>query len=133
MVSRAPAILNPTFSQKQNNPALGKIRYLWKLIEGQLSWATAPVLLLVFTRLPILLAEMQGNTDVLVQNAPFVIENILRVAMVGMLVSAYFNIKLLPGPPPEKPWFKYAAVILQWVLLPITLIFLALYLPLMRS
>lgn len=110
------------FARNKVIPFWEKIRYTWKLIEGQLSWATAPILLLVFTRLPIYIAQQQQNISVLVQNAPFVIETILQIAMIGMVLSAYFNIKLLPGPPAQKVYLKYGSVILQWLLLPITLI-----------
>lgn len=116
------AYLIKFFSQNKIIPFWKKIRYIFKLVEGQLSWATAPILLLVFTRLPLHIASLQGNTSVLVQNAPIIIERFLQFSMIGMLFSAYFSIKLLPGKPQKKVLQRYGGIILQWLLLPFTMI-----------
>jgi len=108
------------FKKNQKISRWVKFRYIWKLVEGQLSWATAPVLLMIFTRLPLYVAR--NDTSVLIQNAPFVIETLLQIAMVGMVASAVFNIMLLPGSPPKHVYYKYLTMVLQWFLLPITLI-----------
>ncbi len=111
------------FKKHKNISRWEKTRYLWKFIEGQFSWVTAPLFLAIFSRLPLYMASKQNNTSVLVQNAPFVLEQILQFAMIGMFFSALFNILLLPSrKPPKNAWVKYSTVVLQWLLLPFTLI-----------
>jgi len=121
-VEHQPYLFTEFFRKPSNIPLQIRLRYMWKLVEGQYSWATGAVLILVFGRLPLWVASVQQNNDVLVQNAPFVLENIMLVAMVGVVASAGLNILLLPAKPPEQHWVKYAAMVLQWILLPITII-----------
>ncbi len=121
-VEHQPYLLTE-FKKHPRIPRWSKLRYYWKFAEGQFSWATAPLLLTIFSRLPLHVASAQNNTSVLVQNAPFVIEQILQFAMIGMFFSALFNVLLLPSDkPPKNPTLKYGTIVLQWVLLPITLI-----------
>ncbi len=110
------------FIKNKYIPLQVKLRYLWKVIEGQYSWATATIFLLVFTRLPLYITHVRGETFALVQNAPLMIDTLLTFAMVGMFVTAFFNILLLPGPPPKNAVLKYFTIVLQWILLPVTLI-----------
>lgn len=113
------------FTQLKKHPKISswtKFRLLWKFVEGQLSWATAPMFLTIFSRLPLWVASSQGHSFVLIQNAPLVLDVILGIAMIGMIFSAIFNIMLLPGPPPKNSVLKYLVIVLQWFLLPITLI-----------
>ncbi len=99
-----------------------RLRYLWKLVEGQYTWATATIFLLVFTRLPFYITHIRGESYALVQNAPLMIDSLLTFAMSGLLVTAYFNVLLLTEKPPDKPLLRYLTVVLQWFLLPVTLV-----------
>lgn len=57
-----------------------------------------------------------------VQNAPYILERVMLVGMIGIMVSALVFLLLLPKRPERySPW-KYIWMILQWVLLPFTLI-----------
>jgi len=49
----------------------------------------------------------------------------MGLAMVGLILSAVFSLPLLPRPKTKQPKHLYVVMLLQWVLLPITMIFLS--------
>lgn len=99
-----------------------KVKYLWNLGEGMYSWASAPIILFVFSRLP--LAQLQGSAadTVLAANAPFVLQWLLSIAMVGIFASAILSLTLVPRRPTGAHPVAALMLVLQWLLLPVTLI-----------
>lgn len=99
-----------------------KWHLVFNLSEGMYSWSTAPILILVLGYLPLLLAGDIEKTTVIAQNAPYVLEWLMRAAMVGIFISAVLNVYLLPSSIPGNKITKIGVMILQWILLPIVLI-----------
>lgn len=99
-----------------------KIKYLFNFTEGMYSWSTAPIMLFIFGKLPLWLAGPQEKATVIVQAAPFVLQWVLSLAMIGIFVSLTFSLMLLPPRPKHQPAHKFLFMILQWVLLPITIV-----------
>lgn len=103
-------------------PFFKKMRYLWNLTEGMYSWATAPILIFVLSKLPFWLGKKEFGETTLFQNTPIVLKWLLTAAMVGMLISAILFLFLLPPKPSNQKSFKFLIMIAQWALLPLTLI-----------
>ncbi|MFA5359000.1 MAG: glycosyltransferase family 2 protein [Patescibacteria group bacterium] len=103
-------------------PFGARFRLIWNQIEGMYSWATVPILITILGRLPLYLTKGQEKATVLAQNAPFVMEKLMGLAMIGMFISIISNLLMLPPRPDQTPRHKYLIMVLQWVLLPITLI-----------
>lgn len=113
------------FAAKRHIPWQKKLHYLWVLAEGMYSWATAPVLIFILGWLPLAVARFTApdlHATVLAQNAPFLLELLMRVAMVGLLVIAIISTTLLPPRPPAKRRVLRLSMVLQWVLFPVTMI-----------
>lgn len=110
------------FTKAKKIPWKKKMKYLLNLSEGMYSWATAPILIFILGRLPLYIAQEQEKTSVVAQNAPFVLEWLMVAAMAGILASAIINMFFLPGPPPKRKSYKLVVMLLQWILLPITII-----------
>ncbi len=111
------------FSRNKKIPWKHKIRYLFNQSEGQYSWATGPIFILVLGRLPLYIASLHNNKEVIVQNAPYILEILMSLAMIGIVFSAILNIFLLPPRPAKHKRYKWIFMVLQWVLLILTLIF----------
>lgn len=94
--------------------------YLFNHIEGMYTWATAPVLMFVLGWLPLWLAK--GQTNAIVQAAPFTLEQLMQFAMIGILISAMVALTLLPRRPDRVGRHTWIVMIFQWALLPITFI-----------
>ncbi|MEW6610697.1 MAG: glycosyltransferase family 2 protein [Patescibacteria group bacterium] len=110
-----------SFKNDTHTPFWIKCKYIWIIAEGTYSWATAAIII-TLSRLPLWVATQQSNTSVLVQNAPFVLEWLMRLAMIGIVISAFVNVRMLP-PSPRHTWYKSLMMLTQWILLPLTLIF----------
>lgn len=103
-------------------PFLTKFRYIFNQLEGVYSWATSPILILVLGRLPIWLANRQEHVSAIAQNAPNILQWLMTIAMIGIFVSAILGTTLLPPRPRKYKKIKLLFMIVQWVLLPVTLI-----------
>jgi len=121
-VEHFPYMLYHFGKKKDLIPFKTRIKYIWNLGEGMYSWATAPLLLFVLGRLPLYVAGPAVKATVIAQNAPFVLEWLMRIGMVGIIVSAILSLRLLPPRPESEPKYKWLIMALQWVLLPINII-----------
>jgi len=101
-----------------------KIRlvYLWRAWEGMFTWATAPILIFVLGRLPLYVMNQDVRQEVISQAAPYTLEWIMALSMVGIFASAFVSLLLLPPRPKKKRRFTWIVMIFQWALLPITFI-----------
>lgn len=90
-----------------------------RLIEGHVSWATAPLLLLIGAFIPLYIAP-NASTSYVANQLPIVASNIQRVAMIGLFISIYLSIRLLPPKPPRYKTRHRLYMILQWIYLPLT-------------
>lgn len=109
------------FKGDTQSPWYFKLRLLWIIGEGTFSWATSAMLIMM-SRLPLAIATHLGSSSILVFNAPFVFEWLMRFAMAGIFASALVNISLMPPAPKVHRTWKILTMLAQWFLLPITLV-----------
>ncbi len=121
-VEHLPYMLK-SFRENKNIPFGKKMRLIFNQLEGMYTWATAPILLFLLGYLPLWVAgNSPQSSTVIVQNAPYVLQNLMSLAMIGMFFSAFISLLVLPPRPKHHSRFKYAIMFLQWILLPITFI-----------
>lgn len=106
--------------QTKSIPFWKRLRYLFNQMEGMYSWATVPILLFILGRLPLLTITGADKATVIAQNAPFILERLMWLAMAGMFVSAFLALRLLPPRPKHVGPHTALVMVLQWLLLPIT-------------
>ncbi|NMC51201.1 glycosyltransferase family 2 protein [Candidatus Kuenenbacteria bacterium] len=100
-----------------------KARMLFLLVEGELSWATAPIIITVMGWLPLKVASWKGIDAVLVQQAPLALDQIMTYSMVGILVGGFLATIMMPKRPIQKKGaWRWIFIILQWILVPVTMI-----------
>lgn len=110
------------FRREKEIPKRKKWYWIFSLIEGHHSWATSSLLIFALGWLPLMLGGENFNSMLLSYNLPNITRFIISLSMVGVASSAIIAILLLP---PKQGGLRprhYALYILQWVLLPITLI-----------
>ncbi|MDD4606775.1 MAG: glycosyltransferase family 2 protein [Patescibacteria group bacterium] len=108
--------------QGKQIPWLKKMRYLFQFTEGEYSWPTAPILLLVLGRLPLFLADPATEAKVIAQNAPYVLQWIMTCGVLGLIILAILSTIILPKRLHKSSKFGYVIMIVQWILVPITMI-----------
>lgn len=100
-----------------------KIKLLWIQIEGMYTWATAPIIIFVLGRLPLLVADPKVQQSVLARNTPILLETLLNLSMIGILVIGSLSFFLLPPRGEQISRKRYISMLFQWILLPLSLIF----------
>ncbi len=115
------------FFTKNKLPKMDVLFKFLRLLEGHLSWATAPLILAFGALIPWLFQQKSFVANQL----PQVASNIQTIAMVGILVTLYLSFKILPPKPARYKRRRSVMMVLQWGLLPVTTIvysaFAALY------
>ncbi|MDB5160788.1 MAG: hypothetical protein JWO96_168 [Candidatus Saccharibacteria bacterium] len=96
-----------------------------RLLEGHISWSTAPLLLLLAAFVPHLLNPnlfFLNPQAYLVDQLPHVVSTIQRVATVGILVTLFLSFQSLPPKPERYKRRRNLWMVIQWVYLPFTTI-----------
>lgn len=93
-----------------------------RLLEGHLSWSTAPLILLLGALTPFFF----NPQSYLANQLPQVASKLQTVATAGILVSLFLSMKTLPPKPARYKRRRNLWMILQWIyLIPTTLIYSA--------
>lgn len=91
-------------------------------IEGFWSLATNPIMIFLLGWLPVILGGYRFNETVLSYNLPILTRNIMILAMLGLIMSSIIFMTFLPVRPKNKGRFASFSMILQWVLVPFTIV-----------
>jgi len=89
-----------------------------RLLEGHVSWATSPLILLYGALLP----SLFHNRDFLAVQLPQIASYIQTIALSTIVLSMFLSFKILPPKPARYKKHHNIFMVLQWVLLPITTI-----------
>ena len=100
-----------------------KIRYIWNQFEGSYSWATAPILIFILGRLPLLALSEVERQSALALNTPHILQILLRFSLLGVILSAVLGTTLLPKRPKGVPRRNILYMIIQWPLILVSMIF----------
>ncbi|MBU4082926.1 glycosyltransferase family 2 protein, partial [Patescibacteria group bacterium] len=116
------------FLKNKKIPWRQKFHWTWIQLEGFWSWATNALLIFFLGWLPLALGGQEFNVTVLSYNLPRVTRILMTLAMVGLVGSAIYSTLLLPKRPEKyksgvKGRLKYFSMIIQWILVPVTILF----------
>ena len=89
-----------------------------RLLEGHVSWATAPLILLYGALLP----SLFHGRDFLALQLPQIASYIQTIALSTIFLSMFLSFKILPPKPARYKRHRTLLMIVQWALLPITTI-----------
>lgn len=116
------------FKKKGNRIAWHKkVKWIFYEWEGKWSWALAAILITVLGRLPTWdrIVPDAVEQSALFFNTPHVLQSLMTISMVGLLLSALLSFPLLPDRPKSHPKHRYIFMLVQWALLPFSLIFVS--------
>lgn len=108
---------------KQQFPFRKKIYWFLTILEGAHSWATNSLLIFLLGWLPMILGGVQFNLMLLSFSLPRITRYIMTAASIGIATSAIMGFSFLPPKPMHYGRWRYILFFLQWILMPLSLIF----------
>ncbi len=99
-----------------------KVSVIFHEWEGKWSWAVVAILLTVLGRLPLWVANNEIRQSALFFNTPHVLENLMTLATLGLFLSCIISMLILPKRPESHPKYTYIYMLLQWALVPVSLV-----------
>jgi cellulose synthase/poly-beta-1,6-N-acetylglucosamine synthase-like glycosyltransferase len=111
-------VVDKGFFKKNHVPRFDLIGKTLRLIEGHVSWAAAPLLVLFAGYIPALFHPQSYAANEL----PLILSRIQRFAMVGVVILIFIALKTLPPKPQRYKRHRTLWMVLQWAYLPVTTI-----------
>jgi hypothetical protein len=111
------------FTKNNAIPLRRKVYYIATQLEGFWSLATNPLLIFMLGWLPLALGGQEFNTTLLSYNLPRMTRTLMTLAMAGLIGSALVSFSLLPPRPKRYGARRSFGMALQWLLIPITILF----------
>lgn len=113
------------FLKSKKIPLRKKMEHGFKLLEGNISWATWPFLLGIIGWLPALLAEREFSHSIVYYSAPRIKGTIFSLASIGLFSCILLSLLLLPKKEREPKLFQKITHALEWLLVPVISVFLS--------
>ena len=120
-------VVNQGFFKKNKVPKLNLLPKLWRLLEGHVTWAVGPLLVLSGGFIPAFFSPNSYTA----QTLPQLVSRIQTIALLAAIATLFLALKTLPPKPARYKNHRTAFMVLQWAYLPLTTIvynsFAALY------
>lgn len=120
-VSDIPYVITKGFFTKNNVPKLDLFMKTVRLIEGHLSWATASLIVAFSASIPVYI-NPNGRESFAANQLPVVASYIQTVSLIGIFITLYLSMKLLPKKPARYHPSRHLSMIVQWFFMPVTTI-----------
>jgi len=121
-VENAPYLIFNYLKARKFMPTGKTLRLIFVQLYGFHSWATNALIIGVIGWMPMILGGDRFNVTVLSGNLPYITRSLMIFAMIGLVISAVVSTLLLPKKPANYGFGKSLAMIVQWLVLPISII-----------
>lgn len=111
-------VVDKGYFRKNKVPRADLLAKLFRLLEGHVTWATGPLLVLLAGFVPALIHPQSFAANEL----PLIVSRIQTVALIGAVVILFFALKTLPPKPARYKRHRSLFMVLQWAYLPVTTI-----------
>ncbi|MDD4803826.1 MAG: glycosyltransferase family 2 protein [Candidatus Pacebacteria bacterium] len=110
------------FLKNKKISKLKKLKFTFVMYEGFWSLSTNPLIIFFLGWLPIIFGGRDFNSTILSYNLPMVTKTLMTLSMLGLFLCAIISSSFIPLAP---SWVKRShkiAMIVQWILIPLTII-----------
>lgn len=118
-------ILMRAFMKDKRISFINKCRYVIKMLEMHISWATMGFIVTFMGWLPGLFATQEFSTSVLFYNSARISSLIFNLALASFIVTIALSMRLLPKHKTRNPILKRVIFALEWFLIPLVFTFLS--------
>ena len=109
------------FWRNKTIPLRLRLRHVFNQLEGHWSWATASLIIFFLGYVPLHLASIAQASAPVTSIAPQLLQIMLTVANVGLILSVILGTLILPRRPGHYHVIRYVFMVVQWLLLPISM------------
>jgi cellulose synthase/poly-beta-1,6-N-acetylglucosamine synthase-like glycosyltransferase len=120
-VSDIPYVAVRLFSRTRSVPFWGTLARFFRLIDSHVTLAVIAIMITLGGWVPLLL-NSEASRNIAAHQLPIVVSRIQQVAMVGIIISIFLMLKLLPPRPARYKRRRTIGMVLQWLLMPVTTI-----------
>lgn len=90
-----------------------------RLIDSHVSWATASIIIGFGAWAPLFLSS-ESNHSIIAHQLPLIASQLQQIALVGLFIMIFLTFKMLPPRPARYKAHRNIAMLLQWVIMPVT-------------
>ena len=117
--SDIPYVATRLFTRQRNVPFFAGLGRFLRLLDSHISLATIAVVIAIGGWIPLLI-NPDAQFSIIAHNLPELVGRIQFFAMTGLFTTIILTLKLLPPRPSRYSRIKNVAMLLQWVLMPVT-------------
>ena len=121
-VENLPYIMFNFWKRRKTIKKRNAVSRIFTQLYGFHSWATNALIIAVIGWLPLFLGGSDFAATVLSGNLPNVTRTLMLLAMAGLGLSAIISTLLLPKHQHKLTYFNYFIIIIQWIILPVSII-----------
>ncbi len=110
------------FVKNPRIPFKSKLYWSFNILESFHSWATNVLIIFALGWLPVMIGGRAFDTTLLAYKLPEITGWIVRLSGIGIVSSAILSLWLLPPRPKDFRQQDYSLYLIQWLLMPVTLI-----------
>jgi hypothetical protein cdiviTM7_00321 len=117
--SDIPYVAIRTFTRRRNVPFAEVFARFMRLLDGHVTLAVMAFLVTFGGWVPLLINQ-ESSRSYAVHMLPEVISNLQRFAMIGIFITVFLMLKMLPPRPERYKRRRSLAMVAQWILMPVT-------------
>ncbi|HSX31502.1 MAG TPA: glycosyltransferase family 2 protein [Candidatus Saccharimonadales bacterium] len=107
------------FFRKNKIPKADLVAKFWRLLEGHVTWAVGPILVLFSGFVPALLHPKSFTANEL----PLIVSRVQTVGIAVLIITIFMALRTLPPKPARYKRHRTIFMVLQWAYFPITTLF----------
>jgi hypothetical protein len=100
-------------------PRIDGISKFFRLLESHVSWASAPVILLLGAWAPLFI-NSESSRSIVAHQLPNIASSLQQFAMIGIFITVFLSFKMLPPRPERYKRHRNIWMLAQWLLMPVT-------------
>ncbi len=117
--SDVPYVATRLFTRKRNVPFFEGLARFIRLIDSHITLATIAILITFGGWVPLII-NPEASRNIAAHQLPIVVSSIQQIALVGVFITIFLMLKMLPPRPERYKRHRTALMVLQWVLMPLT-------------
>lgn len=119
--SDVPYVAIRLFTKRRNVPFFDGLGKFFRLLDSHTSLATIAILVALGGWVPLLI-NPDASSSIAAHKLPEIISYLQRGAMIGLFITILLSLRLLPPRPARYTRRRSVAMVLQWILMPVTAI-----------